>query len=262
MSGSDPRRYPTEAYAPSGDLWWELDHIPGTKRRFGGERRIAAWLTFNVDEGELFTMRDLRNALGDEAVPNDAEHLNRRLRNLRPDGWVIPSNKDDRTLGIGVYRVERKGWHPAIGARPKREAVSADARRRIFDRDGRRCVICGVGEAEPYPNEPGTKAVLTVGHRTPRELGGSSTDLNNLQTECQRCNEPVRQAMGLPESLAEVLPDVRSLRKAELRDLLTWLQAGQRTRNRLDSIYDRARMLSAGERDELAAKLRAMLGST
>src|SRR5690606_1956272 len=203
--------YPPEAYSPDGVLWWELRYWPGTRRRFGDEQKTAAWLAFNVTEGETFTMRTLRQALGEDPdTPNSAEHLNRRLRNLRPDGWVVPSNKDDRTLPVGTYRLERKGWHPGLGPRPKREGISDSKRRRVFDRDSSRCVICGVGRGEPYPDKPETKAVLTVGHRVPRELGGS-TDLDNLQTECKRCNEPVRQEMGVPETLSALLPEVRRL---------------------------------------------------
>lgn len=255
-----PDAYPSEAYAPDGRLWWELDKAPGTSRPFGAERKIAAWLYYNKSEGDLFTMRDLRQALGSETIPNDAEHLNRRLRALRPDGWIIPSNKDDRTLPTDTYRVEQKGWHPGLGSRPKREGVSQGDRRRVLDRDGRRCVVCGVGEGEPYPNEPGTRAALTIGHRTPRERGGSSKDLNNLQTECKRCNEPVRDEMREPETLEQLLPDVRRMPKGDLQSLLSWLDQGYRTRSKLDAIYDRARALSAGERDDLKSAVRRIIG--
>nr|PZN71480.1 MAG: HNH endonuclease [Pseudomonadota bacterium] len=202
-------------------------------------------------------MGDLRRALGEDA-PNNAEHLNRRLRNLRPDGWEVPTNKDDRTLPVGTYRLDVKGWHPALGPRPKRDAVSARQRRRVFDRDGWRCVVCGVGSGESYPGEPGSRAVLTVGHRIPRELGGS-TELDNLQTQCKRCNEPVRHELGLPETLTELLPEIRSFRKQELNTLLSWMQARQRIRNRVDMVYDRIRRLSASEYDELAKTLHDML---
>jgi hypothetical protein len=255
---SKNRAYPSEAYASNDVLWWELEFWPETRRAFGGEPKIAAWLAFNVDEGDTFTMRDLRRALGEETIPNNAEHLNRRLRALRPDGWLVPSNVDDRTLGIGIYRLEKRGWHPAEGPRPKSEAISAAKRRRVFDRDGWRCVVCGVGSGEPYPGEPHTKAALTVGHRIARELGGSA-ELDNIQTECKRCNEPVRQEMGMPETLAELLPDVRRLRKEDLRSLLAWLRANQRIRTRLDDAYDRARRLSAEEREALTETVRAML---
>ena len=252
--------YPAEAYAPNGILWWKLRYWPGsTTREYGDERKLAAWMAFNVNIGETFTMRDLRTALGGDVIPNDAEHLNRRLRELRKDGWSVPSNKDDRNLPVGTYRLETQGWHPGEGKRPARNTISQATRRRVLDRDGWRCVVCGVGSGEPYPGEPGTNAVLTAGHRVPNAFGGSSRDINNLQAECKRCNEPVRQELRSPETLEQVLPDVRRLKKSELETLLSWLVAEHRTRNRLDDVYDRARRLSAGEQDDLEATVRGMV---
>lgn len=247
-----PERYPPEAFTENGVLWWEAE--------IGAERKIAAWLFFNRKEGETFTMPDLRAALGDGVVPNAAEHLNRRLRSLRPDGWVIPSNKDDRTLPVGTYRVERKGWHPGQGQRPAKGGVSDAIRRKVFDRDGRRCVVCGVGSREPYPDLPNKLAVLTIGHRIPQAMGGSSRDPDNLQVECKRCNEPVRGDLGRPETSEQLLLEVRNLKTAEIQTLLLWLRQGYRGRNKVDVLFDRARMLSAGERASLTDQLAAHLG--
>ncbi|WP_167140211.1 HNH endonuclease [Diaminobutyricimonas sp. TR449] len=245
--------YPSEAYAPDGTtLWWELDRWPDKpKQKYGGERRLAAWLAFNVEVGETFTMPELRAALGDGVVPNEAEHLNRRLRKLREDGWELPTRKDDGSLPPGVYRLDAKGWHPGEGDRPRGNSVSQGVRRRVLDRDNSRCVHCGVAAGEPYPGEPETSAVITIGHRVPNAHGGSSSDLNNLQAECKRCNEPVRQALRSPETLEELRPDVLSLKGDEAKKLESWLLAGHRLRDRVDAIYDRVRRLSAGEREEL-----------
>lgn len=253
--------YPKYAYAPNGMLWWKLDKHPTTNRKFGAEQKLAAWLACNVGVGETVTMRDLRAALGD-VVPNDQEHLNRRLRELRQrDKWSIPSNKDDGSLPVGTYRVEVIGWHPGLGTpRAKGKGISQSTRRRVFDRDYSRCVVCGVGRAEEYPNEPGSRAALTVGHIIPSDFGGSSADMDNLRTECKRCNEPVRQEMRAPESLEEILPDVRKLKKAELQKLLTWIQAGQRTRDRVDHVYDRVRRLNSSEILVLKERISIMVG--
>ncbi|GLY86468.1 HNH endonuclease [Actinoallomurus iriomotensis] len=253
------RRYPPEAYAPNGELWWYLKFHPGTKRQYGDERKIAAWLTFHVDEGTTFTMRTLRQALGEGTVPNDKEQLNRRLRKLRQrDGWIIPSNTDDRTLPVGTYRLEKKGWHPGLGEREKEEGISNGKRRRVIERDGRRCVVCGVGSGEPYVGEPDSKAVMTVGHRIPRDRGGS-LELDNLQTECKRCNETVRHELGNPESLVELRPDVKKLRTLDLKILLSWLNEGKRIRSQVDAVYDRTRKLSHAERATLTEEVRQML---
>lgn len=262
MTGQPGNPYPHEAYASDGTLWWKLETHPGKRTPYGGELKLMAWLAFNKHVGDTVTMRELRAALGDGVVPDDAEHLNRRLRALRPrDGWIIPSKNDDGSLPVGVYRIDRKGWHPGTGTpRAPSNAVSQGLRRKVFERDGSRCVVCGVAGGEPYPSEPDSKAVLTVGHIVANDHGGSSKDANNLRTECKRCNEPVRQEIRPPETLEQVLPDIRKLKSADKQQLLSWFDHGYRTRDRLDEVYDRARQLAPDDKEELKARLRRMVG--
>jgi hypothetical protein len=254
---SDPSEtYPESAFAPDGTLWWQLDFAPGTRRRFGDEQKLAAWLAFNVELGETFTMKELRQALG-EVVPNHAEHLNRRLRNLRPDGWSIPSNRDDGSLNPDEYRLAAIGWHPGEGRdRPPRATVSLRVQRRVFERDGRRCVICGLGSDEFY--EDGSRVSLTVGHRYPNARRGAA-DENNLQTECRRCNEPVRDELAATETLEDVLPELRLMGREAKSKLESWLLEGRRVRDRTDEIYDRLRRLSSADREAALDALGAML---
>lgn len=259
MTAEPVDEYPPEAYAPDGVLWWGVHS--GRGRDYGAELKICAWLAFNRPVGSTFTMRDLRTALG-SGVANDDEHLNRRLRQLRSrDGWVIPSNKDDGSIPVGTYRVEVVGWHPGLGTeRATNTAISLSVRRRVFERDGSRCRVCNVGSGEEYPGEPGTSAVMTVGHIIASDDGGSSSDLNNLRTECKHCNEPVRQEIRVPKTLREILPDVRNLKRDEKAKLLSWVLAKQRSRDKLDVVYDDIRRLSPDERAELEDKLRIMVG--
>lgn len=252
--------YAPEAYAPNGVLWWKLESHPGSRRAFGDVGKIAAWLAFNVDEGGTFTMRDLRRATGVGSA-NDAEHLNRRLRELRHAGWVVLSYRDDGDLRPDTYRLRRIGWHPARGPRPQsRGRIPADLRRRVLERDGRRCVVCNVGSGEPYPGEPGTSAVLTAGHRVPANRGKPVVSVDELQVECQRCNETVRDELPDPHALAEVWPDVKRLARRDREMLLRWLAAGRRLRSPLDEVYDRVRTLVPSDRETLAARLRASVG--
>lgn len=251
---ADRGTYPQQAYAPTGELWWLLDTAPGTRRRYGAENKLASWLAFHVEVGATFTMRQLREALGGGEANTD-EHLNRRMRTLRTLGWALPSNKDDKTLRPDQYRVVQRGWHPGLGPRPKRAGViSSRVRGEVFARDGSRCTVCGVGDREPYPGEPGTAAVLTIGHRLAQARGGGD-DIDNLRTECSRCNEPLRHEAEAPDTYEEVHIQVRLLKEAERRALLAWLQHGQRSRSALDRVYDRARKLSAADRDRLVAEL-------
>jgi hypothetical protein len=40
----------------NGVPWWKLTVTPGGRARFGGEKRLAAYLWFNVRVGGTFTM--------------------------------------------------------------------------------------------------------------------------------------------------------------------------------------------------------------
>ena len=64
--------WPDDSLAPCGTPWWQLTRTPGMRRRFGGEKRIAAYLYFNVEVGETFTMRQLRESLGTDGVAESA----------------------------------------------------------------------------------------------------------------------------------------------------------------------------------------------
>jgi 5-methylcytosine-specific restriction endonuclease McrA len=82
--------------------------------------------------------------------------------------------------------VPRRPSRRLIGGAPvgsKRD----EKRRRIYDRDGWRCVACGTSEN------------LTLDHVVPRSRGGSDAD-SNLQTMCRSCNQD--KADKMPEELA------------------------------------------------------------
>lgn len=245
--------------APCGTPWWLLTVTPGSKRRFGGEKRLAAYLNFNVEVGETFTMRQLREALGADGVAESAEQLGRRLRALRPDDWVITSYKDDRTLPPDTYRLDAVGTRVWLCERNDRDQVSGATERIVIERDGRRCVICSVGHGEEYPGQPGSVARLTVGHRVPgARRGGASPD--DLQTECARHNESTRDEHPDPERYDEVWPSVRGLKGAELRQMAGWLRAGRRGRTKLEIAYDRVLRLTPAERERVLEEIERIVG--
>lgn len=257
----DMQSYPPHAFAPSGILWWELEFEPGTKRAFGDEKKIAAYLASTKKVGDVFTTRELREAIERDGEANTAEHFQRRIRALRSnrDGWRIASYQDDRRLPAEHYRIDKIGWHPGIGPRPKNvQAVSAKTRSLVLDRDGRRCVICGVGANEPYP-ETGSLAVMTIGHIVPQDRGGGN-DIANLQVECAHCNETKRAEGAGPEAFDIVWPSVKRLPTAQAKRLSEWLAQGRRTRDRLDEVYDRVRMLPPDGRSRVEERLRKLLG--
>ncbi|MFI1165297.1 HNH endonuclease [Streptomyces sp. NPDC020801] len=247
--------------APDGTPWWELTVQPGTRNKpFGQERRLAAWLWFNKEIGDIFTMNELRDALGTDII-GKSEHLNRRLRTLREVGWVIPSYKDDGSLRRDEYRVQVKGaryWLDEDRRAHRRFAPSARVRRQVMDRDGWRCVVCGVAARESYPGEPDNKARLTIGHRVPQErlrARGAADDIDNWRTECARCNEPVRDEIPDPRQYDEVLAQVRRMSRGNKRTLLNWLRRGERTRSDLDRVHDLARVLTHREQADLITYL-------
>ncbi|MFE7223584.1 HNH endonuclease [Nocardioides sp. NPDC057577] len=243
-----------------GVNWWHVTVTPGTKKgKFGGEKRLSAYLNFNVEVGESFTMRDLRGAIGGDGIADTAEHLNRRLRELRPDDWVISSYKDDRGLPPDVYRLDAIGTRVWLGERNKRDKPSAKVRRLVFERDLSTCQVCGVARGEEYIEYPGRIARVTLGHLVPGErLGGASVD--ELQTECAMCNEALRDLIPNPELYEEVLPSVRSMTRKQLVELLKWIQAGKRGRTPAELAYGRIRRLGSADREKMAQKIFDMIG--
>jgi hypothetical protein len=142
-----------------------------------------------------------------------------------------------------------------------KKVVSKKTRQEIFDSDDHRCVICGIGAGETYPDQPTKKARLTLGHFVADSLRDSN-DSANLRTECSRCNEPAKEEVARSESAAEILPKIKSLPKADKIRLLTWIERGQRERDMVDRLYDQYRALPPSQRDEIRVKLQQTLKQT
>lgn len=202
---------------------------------------MAAWLRWNVDLNERFTTRALRAALG-----VTQEHFQRRQRELRQDFlWDYRTSQEDPALGEECILIAY-GWSPGQGKRPAKSSISQKVRRQVFVRDGGRCVICGVAAGEKY--EDGKAAVLTAGHVRANAHGGSAA-LDNLQTECNRCNEASRADTGSVADPQAVLERVKSLSKPNRLEMLRWLRAGKRSRSNLDRAYDEVRLGGPQVRD-------------
>jgi 5-methylcytosine-specific restriction endonuclease McrA len=248
------------ARSPSGEVWWKLTHWPGKTTRFGVEPKLAAWLNFNAKVGDVFTMRQLREVLGDMAGrPNAQEHFNRRFRALRKYGWIVLSSRDAGDLKSDEYRLEQVGSPIWLGkSKYGSKGISDKTRHQIFARDGNRCVLCGIGSGEPYPDQPGRKARLTLGHFVADSLRGP-TDPANLRTECSRCNEPVKEEAQRSESAAELWPRIRNLSRVEKARLFAWIEKGYRQRDAIDTLFDQVRVLPAAQRDQIRARLKQSL---
>ncbi|WP_411709497.1 HNH endonuclease [Corynebacterium sp. LaCa116] len=221
--------YPIEAFTPDGELWWE-----STQRGLtGAVPRMASWLRWNVEIDGRFTTRQLRETLG---ISN--EHAQRRQRELRDYGWEYLSAKEEPSLGEDCI-LEKYGWWPGDGPRPKRNTISAKVRRQVFERDGGRCVLCGRAAGEKY--DDGSIVVLTAGHIKANSHGGAAT-LDNLQTECRVCNESSKADTGSAADPQAVVEQVKSLKKSDRLEMLSWIRAGQRSRTQLDRAFDEYRL--------------------
>lgn len=229
-----PRSYPPEAYCPlDNKLWWERGKDDGPVGACGSVPRMASWLRWNVELGQRFSTRELRTILG----IND-EHFQRRQRELRDLGWQYISAKEDPSLGEECELIAY-GWWPGQGPRPRKSTISSKLRRQVFERDGSRCVICGRAAGETY--EDGSHVVLTAGHVVAQSHGGLAR-LDNLQTECRRCNESARADTGTAADPRAVLESVKALKFVDRMELLGWLKRGSRTRSQLDHVYDDVRL--------------------
>jgi len=220
--------------------------------RHGAMRRAAHWLATEVGEGKRFRKAQLRAAI------QDREQIDRRVRDLRgKHGWVIHNYRDDSTLSREEHLLVKIGdpvWDPAYLA-PRGDAVSAAIRRRVFDRDGNRCIVCGIAAGEEYPTLPGVRARLTVGHLVPRARKGQN-DPDNFRTECAICNEPARHLTAPPADLDLIKARIKELPRAERARLAGWMQDERRTFPEIERLWIQWRQLPAPQREEIAGDLK------
>lgn len=220
--------------------------MPARARKPGTMVKVALYLRDEVGEGGVFTSQDLRDHLP------GVEQVTRRLRDLRPQGWVIDTYREDRSLQSDQFRLVAIGvpvWDPSV---PRRRAgVSAVLRRQTFERDNHTCVLCGAIAGDP--DGKGGTVRITVGHVQPQARGGLDT-LSNTRTECATCNEAVRH-------LATSIPDIELLRarirelsrpdKTQLRDLIR----NGRSQTKPEAMYSEWRRLPEQVRAELSGYL-------
>lgn len=185
-------------------------------------RVLVAEFIAGIGEGNKFTKLDLNRA-----IPFYAQN-DRRMRDLRECGWVIDNYKVNPSLAPDEYLVREIGVRIDLGERPPkpaRKTVGGAKRRRILERDGHVCAICGVPAGEPFPDAPGRRAVLTIGHLIPVARGGTD-DENNLRAECQRCGDESRDNTLDPPTTDFVLTRARNIRsRKEKKRLFAWMVA-------------------------------------
>lgn len=220
-------------------------------RPLSSKQRVAQYLGEIIDEGETFTMNQVRYA-----IP-DVNQIDRRMRELRELGWRIDTYKTDPTLSPEELRVTKVGdriWEPGA---PKRSAKSINSatRREVFARDRNTCQSCGIHVGEEYSEYPGTYARMTIGHYTPKARGGDPDDTNNMRTECSRCNEASRNLT--PSTVDEHLLRARidNMARKEKATIARWLVAGKRDWNPLEVVWSQLQQLPVPVREDIARSL-------
>jgi 5-methylcytosine-specific restriction endonuclease McrA len=224
-----------------------------TDDSLGAAKRVGHYLATEVGEGERFNKSTLRTI-----IPN-TEQVDRRMRDLRKVGWVIRNYRDKASLKPNELFLERIGdrvWED--GYKWPEEGLTAAKRRKVLDRDGRRCLVCGLDFGAEYPDRPGVVARPTIGHIVPKERGGTD-ELDNLRPECQFCNEAVRNLTDLPADVELLKRRVMELRREDKQMLAGWMHAGRRSFSDAEKLWAQYSQLPTPARDEICDVLDAAL---
>jgi hypothetical protein len=204
----------------------------------GTKVRVALWLATEVGTGGVFSKAQLR-----EAFPH-VEQIDRRMRDLRPEGWEILTSLQDVALKPDELRLKTIGGR--VWERDYRSnvvgRVSDKTRQKIFLADGYQCVLCGVAGGEAYPDIPGRVAKLAVSR------GETSEDARTL---CDRC------LSGSPTACAvsEVQAAVAALDRDQKVTLAEWLREGERRRSQEEHIWFALSRQSAAVRGKVRASI-------
>ncbi|GGK78244.1 hypothetical protein Sme01_23120 [Sphaerisporangium melleum] len=224
-----------------------------TSAKYGTKIRVALWLVSVVGEGNLFTKAQLR-----DAFPG-VEQVDRRMRDLRPHGWQIMTNKEDASLSSNELRFLKAGeevWDPQKSS-PVGDALSNKQRMAVFAGDDFMCVVCGIAGGETYAESSHETAQLTVTRRTVEGADGESAV--QYVTECRRCKSGASVNRGA--SLPELIDSISVLDAAERETLAIWVAAGRRRPTTVERIWSEYRRFPVEARKAIADHLKFSLES-
>lgn len=216
--------------------------VPDWRASTAGTRvRVALWLHSEVGEHGTFTKAQLR-----DAFPG-VEQVDRRMRDLRAEGWIIATYRQDRSLSADELRLVREGgriWERGYRSRAA-SSVTDKERQATFAADGYACRHCGIMGGDTYPDDPVRTATLTLA-RVPAVPGAA------LLTLCDRCHA------GAQDQPADgsVLDDLGLLDDAQRARLAAWVTRGARPDQPEEALWRRYRRLPAGARREFEERLK------
>jgi hypothetical protein len=163
----------------------------------GARAKLKAFFIKNV--GKIISSKQLRAVAG-----RDVSEWARRVRELRDEeGMQIVTHVDRDELKPGEYRLETLELRPVIA-----RSISGKVRRRIYERNGFTCQVCGAAPGEESGCEPGKKCRLQIDHILPISQGGTDDD-HNLRAVCVYYNKDkadiIRPASGQAISALSVI---------------------------------------------------------
>jgi len=218
--------------------------------------RAAIWLATEVGEGKTFTKQQLR-----DAFPG-VEQIDRRMRDLRPYGWVIHDYKQNDNLKpneLQLVKIGARVWIPEERAQNQVSTISARVRAEAFARDNHQCTRCGIAAGEPFDENPAVVARLTAAHIYPGMHSEGEVSVDEVVTACQICNEPLRQHTANYLNGEQVWEKIKDLGVADKQKLRQWIELGRRPQSQLDRIWAQYRQLPGVEREDVLARLRKLL---
>ena len=200
---------------------------------------MALWLHSEVHEGGVFTKASLRDAFP------EVEQVDRRMRDLRPEGWVISTYREDRSLAPDELRLVRLGgfvWEPDYRSQ-KVGGLTDRERNAVLAGDNFRCLHCGIAAGESYPDDKVRTAKLTIA----RARGHEDTHM----TLCDRCHV-TNSAFAADTTIDR---DIFELPEPSRRRFEAWILHDRRDWTPEEMIWARFRRLPSARRQAIREKV-------
>jgi hypothetical protein len=214
-----------------------------TDEGLGTMKRVALWLVQEVGVGSVFTKEQLRTAF------DGVSQVDRRMRELRDNGWRIDTNREDSALDPREHRFVRQGlpvWEPGVASRRATESVPAVQRRAVLMEDNYLCRTCGIGNGEAYADGYGATSQLDIARRQVTMPGGDTAV--QLVTECNRCRVGGRDTGCDLGAFATALAQLSAY---ERKMLSAWMEQDARGFNEVEKLWGVYRTLPASARAEV-----------